>query len=126
MRKTIVKLKLQWRGPSLDFDDESDDQGDFADASAELPLLGTADQSLENLETAPAIESENIYLTIDNNNEKHLSGSQVSFLETGCDWVEAAVLAQQPKRSGTQRDWVNVDANGETKPYSINWCNIQQ
>ena len=58
--------------------------------------------------------------------KKTISCSHVSFLERGCDWVEAAVLAQQPKRSGMQKDWVNMDIVGDTQPCSMNWCNIEQ
>ena len=105
----------------VDRNEDSDSQpDDFADASSELPTMGV-NEELEEEE-----DSHDVNLVYHTNDEKPTSGSHISFLESGSDWIEAAVLAQQPKRSGTQKDWVDIDIVGETQPCSMNWCNVEQ
>ena len=41
-------------------------------------------------------------------------------------WNQAKVLSMQPKKSGTLKNWINVHVDGEEKPISVNWDDVQE
>ena len=44
--------------------------------------------------------------------------------DVGNNSVQAKVLSVQPKRSGTNGNWVNVHVDGDEKPSSVNWDKV--
>ena len=42
----------------------------------------------------------------------------------GEDWFEAKVLPSQPKMSGVNKDWVNVQMEGNSKPSGVDWTKM--
>jgi len=41
-------------------------------------------------------------------------------------WFDALVMSYQPKKTGVNRDWMNVHAFGDAEPRSINWTHVQE
>lgn len=52
--------------------------------------------------------------------------SFISVKEFDQEWYDAEVIATQPKRSGTNKDWVNLHIFGKKEACSLNWTNVER
>ena len=46
-------------------------------------------------------------------------------LDNDSEWVKARVLSFQPKRTGRNKDWLNVHVVRDEKPQSIDWSRVE-
>ena len=46
-------------------------------------------------------------------------------LDNDSEWVKAKVLSFQPKRTGRNKDWLNVHVVGDEKPQCIDWSRVE-
>ena len=58
-------------------------------------------------------------------NVKPKANTYIEF-ELGDVTCKARVLSKQPKRTGRNRDWVNIIREGEMDPSSINWTKVER
>ena len=40
------------------------------------------------------------------------------------EWMKARVLSKQPKRTGKNKDWLNILLEGDEKPSSVDWKQV--
>ena len=40
------------------------------------------------------------------------------------EWMKARVLSKQPKRTGKNKDWLNILQEGDEKPSSVDWKQV--
>ena len=52
--------------------------------------------------------------------------SHIKFKLQDKDWQNAKMLSKQPKRTGVNKDWMNIHVDGEESPTSINWKDITE
>ena len=74
----------------------------------------------EDLENESHLEQE-VTERLNNNSTRPKSKTMIEYMLKDGERGQVTVLAQQPKRTGSSRNWVNVSAVGQDEDSSINW-----
>ena len=103
-------------------DAEETDEGEIEENNGE----GNADALQENADDDEGNSEGEEEIEFRDSNEKPKKRSWMMFENEKGEWKKAAVLSLQPKRTGTNKNWVNVDIDGEEEARSVDWDKIRR